>query len=390
MYKCLKSEFSVLQKKINNIGKKLDKYGLKWEFITLGESVESVGVYEYDHINHCLVRTKQVPVDVISYDFNMESIKLGNWTPAAVIEHGVVANVKDVCNMIYPLNGKEPLKEWSTCKSKCEHCNSTRTRNKTVMLQNANGDYKQVGTSCITEFTGIDAVDIIRLYASVYDICVKEPHLESERFTNSLYVETSLYLALCIDEIASHGYDRNITKSICHENTRQEHSPTLKAKNKAKEIIDFFSNLDPYVMETEWSFFNNIKTALMSDYSKINGFVAYAPVAYERAMESIKRKEAKVLQKKLSEWQGSVGDKITVEVEYTRCIPYEVCFNGYTYTTHYIHLFTDSKGNVYKWNTAKNIVYEINTSFFLDGTVKAHNTYDKQKQTSVIRCKVYK
>jgi hypothetical protein len=145
IYKVVKSDFDALQKRIKTIGKKLDKYGLEWRFETLGESVETVNVYRYSHELHCQDKISKAILDVVSYTFEMESLKLGEWKPIAVIEHSTIMEGGRGQNMVHEIDGAEILPEWWTAGNVCEHCRSNRQRNKTVILQNESGEYKQVG-----------------------------------------------------------------------------------------------------------------------------------------------------------------------------------------------------------------------------------------------------
>lgn len=380
MYKVIKFELPELEKRVRAIGRKLDKYGMNWHFEVLGESAERVNVYRYDEVNHYQVKVGGTVLDVMSYSFDMETLKLGEWSPVAVIEHMALTDAAGTQNMVHTINNAEPLPGWWTADSKCEHCTSNRRRNKTVMLQDASGAYKQVGTSCIREFTGIDAADIISLYASVGDIYQEELRLTEERVPKSPYTGTVNYLAHCIKMISENGYNKEVTKYKAHESARTSHAtPELTAQ--AQAIIDFYAVTD---FDND-GFNNNIKTALTCEYSKISGFVAYAPIAYQKALEVIAERERKDAENAVSEWQGTPGEKITTDVEYVRSYSYESDYGRYG-TTQYIHIFKDAAGNVYKWNTGKHI--ENAEHITITGTIKAHSEYDGQKQTVLTRCKL--
>jgi len=107
VYKCFTSDFAELEKKIKRITKKLDKNNLKWSFEKLGESVEEVRVIDYvnrDNIPSWQFSPKDcgtVVVDVTSYTFEMESLKLGEYEVLAVIEHNAVegSNEKSLLNI---------------------------------------------------------------------------------------------------------------------------------------------------------------------------------------------------------------------------------------------------------------------------------------------------
>ena len=83
-----------------------------------------------------------------------------------------------------------------------------------------------------------------------------------------------------------------------------------------------------------------------------------------------------------SEYQGSVGDRISFTAKVAKVIPIE----GYYGLSHF-HLFVDDNGNEYTWTTsAKNLpegaVYEVT------GTIKELKMYKNTKQNIMTRCKV--
>lgn len=208
IFKVVKSNLDALQKRIKAIGRKLDKYGLNWNFEIIGESAESVNVYRLDPVGSGWCKIGKTVVDVVSYTFSMESLKLGEWKPIAVIEHTALTEASGTQNMVHAIDGAELLAEWWTANNVCKHCHSNRQRNKTVMLQNELSEYKQVGTTCIKDFTGIDAADIIGLYADISDIYQEEARLHSESIPQSNYTSTFNYLAFCIAEINANGYQK--------------------------------------------------------------------------------------------------------------------------------------------------------------------------------------
>ena len=86
-FKCLKSDFSSLEKRINAISKKLDKYGLSHNFEIISESVELVPVFEIvENAGHLeQVQRESQPMEVVTYNFTMDILKLGDYIPIAVL-----------------------------------------------------------------------------------------------------------------------------------------------------------------------------------------------------------------------------------------------------------------------------------------------------------------
>jgi hypothetical protein len=357
MYKCFSSDFEELTKKINRITKKLDKNNLTWKFNKISETVEEVRVYDYTNYDNIPAWQftpefkGSTPIDVTTYNFEMEELKLGEYEVIAVLEHNAVAGTTENVIHIVKENAIIPTK-YRTVKSICEHCNSDRQRNKTVLLQDAQGNIKQVGTTCIKEYTGIEAEDIIKAYQDIHDIIIDNNNLSYD-FTRwnkkTTYIKTIDYLTACIELINKEGYNKETTKCKAWENAQQEQQNN-KYQETAQQVINYFKNA---IFTESQDFLNNIKIYLSQEYTKQSGFIAYAYLAYNKQIEYEAKKKAEQEQNVKSEYVGNIGDKIQTELTLISCYNYETSYNGYNTTTQTIYLFVDKNGNIYKWNTAK-------------------------------------
>jgi len=390
IYKCFTSDFQDLEKKIKRITKKLDKNNLKWSFEKLGESVEEVRVIDYvnrDNIPSWQFSPKDcgtVVVDVTSYTFEMESLKLGEFEVLAVIEHNAVEGSNENIIHVIKENASVPL-EYRTVKSHCQHCKSDRKRNKTVLLINAENQIIQVGSTCIKEYTGIDGLSIIGNYQDIHDICIEEPKMDYDNFSKQLkYDKTIDYLASCIQLINSKGYEKEVTKYKAWEISGTD-DLDKKYLPVAEKIINYFQNREFKEYET---FQNNIKQYLSNEYTKINGIVAYAYVSYLNELEKDEKKAKEQEGKKDSNHIGNTGDKLEKELTLKKRVSYETSYNGYNEVTQYIYLFEDAEGNIYKWNTSKYLELDNGDNLKLKGSVKAHEEYAGAKQTVLTRCKL--
>lgn len=120
----------------------------------------------------------------------------------------------------------------------------------------------------------------------------------------------------------------------------------------------------------------------------------------ERLAEE-QRKEAERLaeeerikaQKAISQFVGSVGDKLDVELKYIGSPHFEVpSFRGYGTEMMFIHTFLDGNGNKLVWKTSKGLPEGIESDMMVKvkGTIKDHSEYADEKQTVLTRCKVSK
>lgn len=393
-YRCEKSRFAELERRIKSITRKLNRHGLECHFRIVDEYPQAVKYLVECPETQCLANHGTIVVDVVEYEFEMSELKLADWYPIAVIEHG--KSVDTEANVVIAINGHDandiPKSYW-TAPATCEHCHSNRRRKTTVLLQNANGELMQVGSTCVHDFTGINAEDIIRAYADITDIIEKPLEFRSsDSHVESKYAYTETYLTACIVEINKNGYQNNEgTKFKAWDRVRAHEEYEEVHHKQAQKILNFFEEMNPDDFGANWSFYQNIKNALANEYTKPSGFVAYAPIAYESATKYMEKKKAEEASKDKSQWVGDVKDRVTLTLEHVRTHGYE----GY-YGWSAIHIFKDTNGNTFVWNTDKKLCEVLGEEWRaqdkrmceVTGTIKAHDTYNGEKQTILTRCKL--
>jgi len=386
-YKCLTKDFEQLTKKINRITKKLDKHGLTHSFKALKEEIELVNVYDYTDIYN-IKKLDPIACNVTYYEFSMDKLKIGEFQAIAVLDH-----TQGEENLVYSLiEGMEIDKKYRTVSCGCEHCNNNRQRNKTVLLQDVQGNIKQVGTTCIKEYTGIDALDVLRAYSEVSSIIIQECSIDcnGEYFKGGAkFVNSKNYLASCIQLINEKGY--------CKEgegfSTKEEGFYSAMQGGRKEEDLVIAQNIIDYFATNDFKndFMHNTKIILTNEYSKINGFIAYAFLAYNKQLEFDVKEKIKNTINRESEFQFNVKDKVELKLTLKGKFGYETQY-GYIN----IFIFNDSENNVFVWRTStnlpkdleKNTFYGIGDNLTIKCTVKEHIEYKEVKQTILTRCKV--
>ena len=397
VYKIYEENMSRLERKLQTIANKCEKYGTPFSYKITGEE------YQEREINGQKHTLRFVLVDVEG------EARVNNWRFVASLEHTEDGNI------IRGLRGVEVPKRYYSCGPKCEHCKTDRNRTDTYIVQNLNsGHFKQVGKSCLKDFTNGMRAESVAAYISLFDELIQgETVVPSEHVP--YYVqknEALLYIAETVQKFGfenaesvyptwqralnyyryDHGdinyFYKGVVEKIKHEMLCSQFDPqSSAAKTYAKEIDTWVS-----AVNDDSNFIHNIKTVYEMPYITPKHFPLLAagfPAKHKAAqIAKQKQKYEKQLaeqqkQKMLSQHVGKVGDRIEIEVKSSRLLA--------TISTQFnpLHLFhiVDTDNNVYIWKTA-NILPE--NTLILSGRIKAHGEYNGEKQTELTHCSVKK
>lgn len=371
-------------KKLEKLENKATKYGKKLNFSVGEEHPETIAIRDIDHItqtvytkNTCVVAAVDIEVDFDSF------ICLDGWRVVAQIDHGDKGNVINLIDL------KEQISpNWYSLKPFCEHCNTNRRRNITFIVRHKNGVYKQVGKSCLMDYTGISPT-LIAMAAEIKDICVDssgEKDYYNSDINNIKMFSIHDILAASVESIEKHGYIKsdcpNSTKSSVLEMLHKQAETSEKSKKEAENIINWLKNLDVNI-----GIERDCKSLICGEYAKIKhiGKLAYMPISYKKALEQ-KQKEieqsARKEAEKASNYVGTIGEKLTFKAEKAVLLTSYPTEYGYTYVYKFI-----SNSNVFVWFSSRN-VEGIQDGCTIKGTIKSHSERDGVKQTILTRCKV--
>lgn len=402
IYKIHESLMEGLEKKVSTIRRKCEKYGCDFKFEQVGE--EYVKMVDDNKVPFT---TRFVLVDAEG------TAQMNGWQFVASIEHTPNGNlIKKALTDI-----EVPTRFW-TSDTYCEHCNTRRMRKGTLLVRNEEtGEFKQVGHSCIRDYTcGMDA-DWAAFMASLTDVFAEE---EAKGFGGlgsgfTAYFDVTEILQYTAEMVKAFGYKKRYDENGNYnpDNTAQAvedfyayfHCGRLAPK-KAEAIREMveevsFDAESDYAKETAKSALNwlaeqdessdyihNLKVVVANEYIAENKFGILCSLipCYNRAVEKVEKQKkideenAKVA--KIAEYIGNVGDRLTIEVTECKCISsWDTDFG-----TTYLYKFSDSLGNVFMWRTGNYIDTEKVTK--VTGTIKEHSEYKGIKQNIITRCKV--
>lgn len=367
-YTIFANRLEELLKVYHRYAKKAQSIGLD-STLNVGEIyVKEIPCYVDDHIHKISERKDDIPVRVVDVELSFPDYKLGEYTVAAVIDHTAEKNG----NLVYPYGDVIIPSRYNSGVGICEHCHTAHRRNKTILLTDKDGNFRQVGTNCLKEYTGISEMSLVNAFQAIA-ITLEISDAEKGSYTGEKELEKTVdYVAKCVNYIHRYGYAKS-TKSEAHMLDFTE-----KDREIAEKVIDYFAS-----QEFSNTFYHNISVNCKEKYTKKeNGFLAYAYVAYRTEME-------KAAENAKTEFFGNVGDKIELSVTGKILTSYANSYGSiYNVVETFIYEFKDKDGHIFIWKTSSD--FELTDGIFngkIKATIKSHNEYNGKKQTIITRVK---
>ena len=414
-------------KRLARLEKKAERYGVPFSYSVGDEHPQTVNVYAFDYVNHAQYIERTYTVAAVDIDIECDGLVQANgWRVLAHIEHGENGNI------VTAIGGADISPEWYTAPARCDHCSTTRARAYTFMVAHENGEVRQVGKTCLKDYTGI-LPSVAVMWAEVVDLfpemdCTAEGWHETRA---AVMYPTRTVLAHAYDEIRAHGY----VKSAEHNNTRdavtdkvsEEVAPSADGLKAADDMIawlcacgakdeandaelrslyalafdengygDSEAQSRYYKRQNEiyraWDRLGNLERGCVplarSGYTKSSGFgrLCYIPVAYKKYIQRKAEAEAREAEmqkaRKASAHVGNVGDRVEfVATKAEFVTSWETDF-GRTF----LYKFTDADGNVYVWFASG--AFDEHNGVTVRGTIKKHDERDGVKQTVLTRCRI--
>jgi len=379
------TDLPLVKERLVKLNKKAVKLGIEPATIinTVERLVKSKIVDEYTG------KTRVIVTPVIDVTVSATEIKFGNYTHIATLDHtfGEHPIVKSVPNEIVP-------EKFHTAKPFCEHCNSDRKRKTTFIFKDDAG-YKQVGSTCLKEFFGIDPTQKLDWFSSFNEFS-NEFVSRTETFETNTYI---LSLALAIVERTGFVSSKQATDSILSTSNEVKFvmCPPIGLKPevyvyvremriRASELTENADTMISWGIEKfskeSGDYAHNMNIFLSAGYTteRYFGYTVSLVSAYNK---DIADKIAKETVRSDNKFLGEVGTKIAVDV-----IVNKVIVTENNYGTSYITIMTEKEsGNNLIWFSS-NKVLDDNDQVTLKGTIKALNVRDGINQTILTRCKV--
>lgn len=366
----------------------------------------------------CPVRNDYVPtqrlVDVPCYVYLIDGV-----TPRVNSDYELCARVdfEDGLILVNTAPGAVVPARYRSGTNTCDHCGKVRNRKSAYVLKaTATGEYTQVGGQCLVDFIGKASVKAL---AGSYELLESLASIEAAfgegdeeidtSWGNSRYTNTVAYVGCVLQVIANQGM--YVSKSKCfsgfptselaeqlYMEYRRDKKPVPNQAEAESMIARAMVFLNAKGVDDLSDYEHNLKGLLSTTlFRKGHGYVA-SVVPFVRRAEGIvaERKVAAV-----SEFVGTVGKRTEFVLTHVATHEFES-----EYGVVRIHRLKDENGNVFVWKSG-NDIYRIDDKgqplqdsvgcyvsaiagdvFKVKATVKGHDTYRDNKQTTLSRVAV--
>lgn len=318
---------------------------------------------------------------------------LAGWRFLAKIEHGEGGNL--VKRMV---GGDDSPAEWHTCGPDCDHCEVSRDRKNTYMLQSVDtGEVKHVGSTCMQDFLGQDQRDperIAAMFDRVTDLDREfedDPDIAASGRMSPYGVAPDVLMTAVLKIVQEDGGYLSTEKAeslhclSTGERLRAAFwdkkpivvTPDVGHVERAQKVVAWLQ--EQKTVNSLW--LRNI--AYLADRPCVTykdaGLLASGYVAWSRDVQKQVRSE-----RGAGDWIGAAGEKTTKSATLERQGSYE---NAYGVVS--VLSFRDEEGNGMVWKTQsppRGLV--VGSAYHVSATIKAHGEYAGEKQTEIIRAKV--
>ena len=401
-------EFNIetLEKKLTRIRNKCAKYGCEFKYERVGEHFEEHRIVdEMGEFGEVISSHKEV---IRFIDVETEgTARINGWRFAASLEFTEKGNI------IKGTGELEIPERYYSCSPWCEHCKKAVDRRRSFIVFNEeSGEFKQVGKSCLRDYTGGLSAES----AASVESWIKELETASDfreyRGGFKDYYDVKKFMSYAAETIRLYGYAKNDGYGIISTTQRARELFEFDGKygRMSKDAMDRvdaakskgFNAERPESTEiaakvAEWivgnekddNYYHNLKVACSLKYCdrRTLGLLTSAFPAFNRELEyeaERRAREAKAAEEAArSAWVGEIGKRVSFKPVSVACVT--------SWETMYgligIYKMEDEEGHVFTWKTGNWVDQELPV-LKITGTIKEHKEYRGVKQTELTRCRI--
>lgn len=308
--------------------------------------------------------------------------KLAGWSFAAALQH------EEAGTIVRSIPGAETdLTAYRNASPACEHCNTTRRRADTYVVVHPEFGTRQVGSSCLADFTGHDSPEAALAVAEI--LCAADDELEGGGSSGHPVGDALEFLAFAAAQIRVNGWtSRTVSRETGRPATADLAMMSLfPTPTQTSRLMPEAADTELATAALEWSksslgstsdYEHNLTVALAGGIvtHRLAGIIASLIPAYQRAVGAeLERKHARA-----AGHVGTPGKREKFELELVRVFS----FDGAYGTTH-THKFRHESGAVVVWKTGTTMLSP--GKYAVTATVKEHGDYRGEPQTVLTRAK---
>lgn len=323
-----------------------------------------------------------------------ETPKLNGWEFLSVVLHRPAGN--EFVNTSLDVD----LSAYDFAPKKCDHCNINRVRNATFLVRHTDGTIKQVGSSCLEDYTGVKspqahAKQIENIFNMFRELRGGWGTVAGRTTRRFFLVE---WMAFVNMEVRTNGYvNRNKSYDTGLRTTADMAKMHIVAAAGNANYVDVPTDAD-FDLATEQ--INWIRT----DEAK-GKIIAFSPAYGEQLIAAAKSDSGDAVSEDTmailaplapiyarhikdqntlpSVHVGTVGEKLLMTV---KCVSAQFDMD-YGYGPTNVFTFLDENGNKFSTMT-KNDLMENGKTYTIEGKVKKHSTYRNIDKTDMNYVKV--
>lgn len=365
-----------------------------------GQRIEYTASLDYEKTIN--INDADMLVKVFDIDVTNPVVSLNGWSFLAITEHSKKGNI--ILKKLYDVEIPE---QYQNSDTYCEHCNTNRYRKYTYLVYNNDTkEIHQVGSTCLTAYLGFDA-SLLMAHAELFTHLktIMDDDRERERMVKR-GVETQTvenFLKLAIVTIEKYGYVSAKKAREYYANGNELHEDSIYHnatgytvwginynkkywKNELEEaktdrVNEIYTKIIEWVkgLETKSDYIRNIQILVDRDYVTYKTATTAASIV---GVYNMNLQKNKVEDKKVSNWFGTIKERIDVDLILKRKTPFESKFGISN-----CYMFETQEGNVAILFTAA-VELEEGKRYVGKATVTKHTEYKGLKQTVINRVKL--
>jgi len=288
-------------------------------------------------------------------------------------------------------------------KPVCDHCGTVRRRNDTFVLKQANGEFIQIGRTCLKDFMGHDPKNVVGYLQSLYKV-ISELSDEEQMFVGGgkqhWGFDSTEVLLGTMAIIRQHGW-KSKSKAVDGETptadlvidmfmpsrdpNHKRWLANIRSDMKKNHESDSTTAMDAIKwldsQETTGEYIHNLKSIRRSKQgvpTNLFGFWCSLIPTYIRAKEREQQNDLK------NEYFGKIKNKYTAKVT----INHVNQTQGYGGQIMIYTMITDDGYTLTWFSNSSTVTMNLGEQYTIAFTVSSHQEWGPHKQTKVVRVKL--